>query len=162
MLVWLFHETRMLYIFQALKIIVVNINNCFKKTITFLMGWLFWYSLTTIPLAQTLHRVMLSPLLLLWNCLMNYHPLWYSSSSPLWMLHQILQRLWNLAVYKTIVLFVNSCGDKHKPKDWLNSFNGTTYWSFKNPPSCYQNIKYIFDCMPSPGTFVIENLLWVI
>ena len=132
MLVWLLRDTRILYIYQALKILVVNIYNCYIKTMTFLMDLFFWFNPTAIPLArplnlsrllkmteQLLHCMILSPLLLLWNCFMDYHALWYSSNPLLWSLHQILQRLWNLAVYKTmIVLFVNSCEEKHKPQ-WL-------------------------------------------
>ena len=132
MLVWLFRDTRILYIYQALKILVVNIYNCYVKTMTFLMDLFFWFNPTAIPLArplnlsrllkiteQLLHRMILSPLLVLWNCLMHYHALWYSSNLPLLSLHQILQRLWNLEVYSTIVLFVNSCEVKDKPQ-WFS------------------------------------------
>ena len=130
MLVWLFRDTRILHIYQALKILVVNIYNCYKETMSSLMDLFLWYNPTAIPLArplnlsrllkttkQVLHRMILSPLLLFWNCLIHYHALWYSSNPPLRSLHQIPQRLWNLAVYKTmIVLSVNSSENKHKPQ----------------------------------------------
>ena len=132
MLVWFFRDTMILYIYQSLKVLVINIYNCYKKAITLLMGLFFWYNPTAIPLARPLNlssllkmtelllnRMILSPLLLLWNCLMYFHALWYSSSFHLWSLHQIFQRLWNLGVNKRmVVLFVNSCGDKNKPQ-WL-------------------------------------------
>ena len=143
MLVRLFRDTRLLYIYQALKILVVNIYNCYKKSMTFLMDLFFWCCHSTYQNPEckcaftddwtTFASYHTFLILLLWNCLMHCHALWYSSNYPLRSLHRMLQRLWNLALYKTLILlFVNSCKVKQKPSDWLSSFNGSSYWS--NPP----------------------------
>ena len=53
MLVRLFRDARLLYIYQALKILVVNIYNCYKKNMTFLMDLFFWYNPAAIPPTRT-------------------------------------------------------------------------------------------------------------
>ena len=157
MLVWLFRNTRRLYIYQALKILAVNIYNCYKKTMTFLIELFFWYNTTAIPLPRPLnlskllkmtqkllHRMVLSPLLLLWNTIMLYDipqiP-FFDRSIKSFTFYETSRciRPWLCC----LVAKTNTSSN-----DSLNSFNGSTYWSFKNLQSCYQNTKCIFDCLP--------------
>ena len=157
MVVWLFCDTRRLDIYQALKILAVNIYNCYKKTMTFLIELFFWYNPTAIPLPRPLnlsrllkmtqkllYRMILSPLLLLWNTIMLYDIL---------QIHFFDRSIKSLTFYETswcirpwlccLVAKTNT-----SPNDSLNSFNRSTYWSFKKLQSCYQNAKCIFGVYP--------------
>ena len=88
--------------------------------------------------------MVLSPLLLLWNTIMLYDipqiPFFDRSIKSF----TFYETSWCIRPWLCCIVAKTNTS----PNDSLNSFNGSTYWSFKNLQFCYQNTKCIFGVYP--------------